>query len=569
MPYVNGQYMVTPQATVNVNDSALLAPASAPGYGLLLIGPATDGEPQTAITLSSPSQAVNVLKGGDLLQGVLNAFNPSNEVEGPGSITVIRPEQATQSTVTVDNATGGTAAMDLTTTSYGAESILSKVQITAGAPGYNVTMGTDFTGPGGQTYSPSSDQDIALSVLSIYYSGTGTSPTYTVSDTGLVLTATTSDIGGTITFTSTMTVQQLVNQINALAGWNATVLDPNTTDLVQALFDNVATAAAVGTTSATATTLYANVTAVVRWINAVGTFFTAVRQANAASLITSSSYLYAAGGTTPTAANSDWQNAYTLAQSLTGIDIVCPVIGSASIWTMNDAHCHYMSSLGQPRRGYVGDVTGQTVAQEITNAQALNSNRTSLVWPGSKGVDYNGNATTFASYIVAAQVAGMRSGAQIPGKITATSLVSQGLETTLSPAQVAQLNAAGIASLKNSQTGNVELSWDRTTWLQTTAYDKVENLTGMALDIVATALNGVLKQFVGQPVTASLLGHIKGEMLAELNNFYQLGFLSAAPASSAITLSANGQVVSGSANVQVIVPGNYIVVTLNATAFAA
>ncbi len=569
MPYVNGQYMVTPQAAVTVNDSALLAPASAPGYGLLLIGPATDGEPQTALTLSSPSQAVNVLKGGDLLQAALNAFNPSDEVTGPGSIIVIRPEQATQGTATIDNATGGTAAVDLTTTSYGAEADLTKILITAGTPGYNVTMGTDFTGPGGQTYTSAANQDIALSVLSIYYTGTGTTPTYTVTDSELALTATTSDIGGTISFTSTMTVQQLVNQINALAGWNATVLDPNAGDLVTALFDNVSTSTAVGLTSATAVTLYANVTAVVRWINAAGVFWTAVRQANAASLITSSTYVYAAGGTTPAPVNGDWQNAYTLAESVPNINIVSPVIGSASIWAMNDAHCQYMASIGQARRGYVGDILGQPLATEITDTQALNSGRTSLVWPGSKGTDYNGNQKTFAPYIAACQVAGMRAGTPVPGKITATSLVSRGLETSLSPAQVAQANAAGIACLRTSASGTVELSWDRTTWLQNSAYDKVENLTGMALDIVTTALNALLKTFVGQPVTLSLLGHIKGEMLAELNNYYQQGFLAAAPSASSVTLTANGQIVSGSASVQVIVPGNYIVVALNATAFAA
>lgn len=561
MPFVNGQYMVTPGSAVILNDNNLLAPPSTPGLGLLLIGPATDGQPNTPITISSPQEAINKLKGGDLLQACLLAFNPSREVQGVNSLTVIRPEQATPATSTI-----GTV-INLTTTSYGVQANLAKWMVQAGTTsGYKVSLGFDFVGPGGQTYPTVTQDNVGLNVLSIYYTGTGTTPTVTVTDSSLTLTVT-SGTGGTINFTNTMTVQQLVNQINAISGWMATVLDPNANDLVQALFDNVSSKA-VGTTAATATVLTANVTAVVRWINSTGSYFTATRQANAATVPTFSGWTYATGGTTPTASNSDWQNAYTTAQGVTGIAIVCPVNSSSSIWAMNDAHCAYMTGLGQWRRGYVGDALGQTLTTEITNAAVLNSQYTSVVWPGSKGVDYNGNNTTFAPYLVACQIAGARAGNPPPGKITNTSIISQGLETALTPAQVAQANAAGIACLRTTQQGTVVLSWDRTTWIQDTKYDKVENLTGLAAGMIVQTQNAVLRKYVGRPVTPQLLGHIQGDLLADLTNWYQAGLLAVAPKLADINVTANGQVITASASVAIIVPGNYIVLTLNAYAYS-
>lgn len=560
--FVNGVYMETPGTQINVNDSALLAPSSTGGLGLLLIGPATDGQPNTPLTISSPQDAVNQLKGGDLLQGCLLAFNPSSALNGVSSLTVIRPELATAATSAI-----GTV-IDLTTTGYGVLANLSKWMVQTGTTsGYKVSLASDFVGPGGKTYPVVSQDNVGLNALSIYYTGAGTTPTVTVSDTQLVL-AVTGGTGLTVTFTGTMTLQQLANQINGISGWVATVLDPNINDLVSGFFDYVSTAKAIGTSSATATTLTANVYAVTQFINQSGAYFTAVRQTNPASAATSNAWTYATGGTTPAATNSDWQNAYTTAQTLTGISIVNPVAGSAAIWAMNDAHCAYMTELNQWRSGYVGDILGQSLATETTNVQALNSQYTSMVWPGQKGYDYNGNYVTFAPYLMACAVAGARAGNPPPGWLTQQPFTSYGMETSLTPAQVAQANTAGIACFMTNEQGIVVLSWDRTTWLMDSKYDKVENLTHVAAGMIVATQNKVLKKYVGQPVTPVMLGHLKGDLLADLNAWYQNGILAVQPALTDITVTASGQVINSSANVTIIVPGNYVALTLNATAYS-
>jgi hypothetical protein len=144
VPFVNGVYMVTPGTIVQINDSNFQAQPAIGGLVPLFIGPATDGQPNTPLTFSRPSDAVNALKGGDLLQGILLAFNPTDgNLNGASQVVAIRPEQATQATSAI-----GTA-INLTTTSYGTLANLSKWMVTAGSPGYNVTLATDFVGPGG------------------------------------------------------------------------------------------------------------------------------------------------------------------------------------------------------------------------------------------------------------------------------------------------------------------------------------------------------------------------------------------------------------------------------------
>ena len=580
MPFIGSHYFPGPGVAVNVNDAALLAPPPQGGLPLLLVGPATDGAPQTALPITTPSQAVRVLKGGDLLQAALLALATSPP---PATLTVIRPEAATPATSAIKDS-GSTDQIALTTTSYGTVANSAKWQVAAStSPGYSVTQGLDFSGPGGVTFPNIGPLTVGLIPLTLQYTGTGTAPTATVTDAAITVKATTSDTGGTVTFTTGMTVQQLANQINQLPGWVATVTDPNPNDLVlptdmvpgtttaslPALLDNVS---AVTVSTTTPTSLTAHVAAVVRWFNGQAGYFTAVRQANATALATATSWTYATGGTTPSATNTNWQSAYTVAQTLPGAWIVVPVSSSSAIWAMNDAHCHYMASLGAPRRGYMGDALGATEATEITDAGALNSNRSTLLWPGLGGTNYNGQATTFAPYLVAASVGAARAGTVIDRALTQQPVASifTGLEQPTTPGMVAQGLTGGVAVLTRNPQGQIVLSQDRTTWLQSPAVDKVENSTGLVIDTITVALNTLLAQFLGQPLDAYLLETATQELLIALQDFYSLGYLVVEPSAGDVALQQSGTTaITGSVTLYPTTPTNYITVTLNAVSAAA
>ncbi|WP_304459078.1 hypothetical protein [Alicyclobacillus sendaiensis] len=575
MPYINGVYMATPGVSISVNDSNFTAQNAGQGLGVILIGPAVDGQPKTPISIPNAAAALTMLKGGDLLQAVLNVFAGASAIgQVPSQVIVFRPEQATQGTSTIADSSG-TAQIALTTTLYGQVANQARWQVTAasGGVGYKVSQALDYTGPGGQTYNTIPQDNINLPVLSLYYTGTGTTPTVSVTDSNLTITATS---GGTqttlanITLTSDMTVQALANQLNQVSGLTVAVLDTNPNDTVAAFFDNVSNVA-VSTSASSPTVLYANVTAVVRWFNKVNGYFTAVRQAGATSLATSNTWTYATGGATPTASNSDWQACYTLAQSLTGLFLIQPVSPSYTLWAMNDAHCGYMASLGQPRRGYVGDVAGQTITTELQQVQNINSSRTSIVWPEQQEVDYNGQQVTMAPYLVASYVMGMRAAAPPYQALTNQAVPSNGIGQQVSPSMVAQGVQGGLCMIAPNQTGQIVVIRDRTTWLQNTAYDKVENSTGLVVDIITSDLNQTLLSYIGQAMSAATVGSASAKILSRLTYWYNLGYLSTKPSASDISLSGSGDAITGTVTLYPDVPTNYVVITLNpqATTVAA
>lgn len=572
MPYINGIWFGAPGVQTVVNDSSFQGAPNVGGLGVLLVGPSTDGEPNTILgPFASPSAAMAQLKGGDLLQGVLNAFAGASKAGGtsPVSVSAINVNSLTPATSAIKSA-GGTTQIALTTVQYGNPANADKWMIQAGSTvGYKVSQASDYIGPGTQTYAPNTTDNVALAALTLAYTGSDTAPLVSVTDTSFEVTATANAASVTlanIALSSTVTVQQLVNQLNAISGLVATVADPNANDVTGAFFDNVSNVA-VSTSSSAPTTLYANVTAVTRYFNGLGLYFTAVRQAAATSIATAPTWTYAAGATAPAASNTNWQNAYTTAQSATGIMFVTPVSSASSIWAMNDAHCQYMASIGIPRRGYVGDASGQTLAQEITNSGQLNSSRTTLVWPEQAGTDYNGNPTTFAPYLEACAIVGERAATVPYNALTQQPVPSAGMGQIVTPGMVAQALQNNIAILAPNQAGVVVMQHDMTTWGQTTAYDKVENSTGLVVDIVTQDLNATLQQFIGKPTP---LGVAASAVLSRLNYWYHQGYILTQPKASDVQLTnPAADQIAGSAQAAFAVPTNYIGLQLVPVAVAA
>jgi len=561
MPWVNGIWFDAPAVKTAINDANFQGAPNVGGLGVLLIGPSVDGKTNTLLgPFSTPNDAITQLKGGDLLQGILNTFAGATFVGGPVSISAINVDELMPATSNIPSS-GGVVQIALTTVQQGLSANTNKWMVSAGSTvGYKVQQASDYQGPAGRTYPSDSQDNISLPILTI--ACTAATPTVSATDSALTVNSNGTVIA-TVALGSTVTVQQVVNQLNQVSTITASVADPNPSDTTAALFDNVTN----GTLSATPTTLYGNVEAVVRYFNNANLYFTAVRQAGATAIQTSASWTYATGGTSTSATNADWQNAYTTAQSTTGVTFVQPVSSAQSVWAMNDAHCKYMASIGVPRRGYLGDASGQSLTAESTAQAALNSNRSTLVWPEQQGTDYNGNTkVTFPPYLVACSIVGARAATPLYNALTQQPVPSSGMAVTVTPAMVAQGLASGIAVVAPNQAGTVVLQQDRTTWLQSTAYDKVENSTGLCVDIVAQDLNATMQPFIGQPTP---IGVATAALFARLNYWYQQKYLVAQPKLSDIQLTQPAaDQLAGSVLGAFAVPTNYIGLQLTPIAVA-
>lgn len=558
----NGQVLIQPQARTAFNYSGLTPPNPATPHATVLIGESNQG-PNALTLIQSPADIINNLgQNSDGANACWLALNPSGETNGANPLYFWNTNPTTQGTLSLMSS-GAVAQIALTTTRWGADADLIKVAVSAGSSaGYTVTVADDYSG-GSITLS-----NVALNVLSVWYSGTGTTPTVSATDSLITLTAVTADVGGTITLTASMTAQQLVNQINTFTGWNATLLDPNPQDLVTALLDNVSDVA-VGTTSTTQTTLTANVAAVVRALNGPAqTWVTAVRDASATSLATTGLFAYASGGTTGASTTTTWQAAYTALQAKTDVLWVTPISPTESYWVMNDQHCSYMHGLGYGRSGIVGGASGTSVSAALTNAGLLASQYTSYLVNGFTAPALDGTVTTFPPYVAVAALTGMEAGQPLNEALTLKSIHASGLEQTFSVPVIDQLVQGGCVVLKPFNGTYVVTKGQTTAALDPSATsDQIQMSAVNERFVIEEGMNLVLSSFIGQPITPSTAARVQDAVLNYLSGVATNpgAIIFQAPTRNQVVVTITGTVISVTAPASPTLPADYALALLTVT----
>lgn len=562
--FFNGRLYVSPTTVSAVNDSALANQALAQSNALAVLGPSTGGQPNVPLTFGSPSDALAVLKGGDLLTAVQKAFNPSNQTGGPASVTAIRVNPAVQSALILYDA-GSAAAINLVSADYGQATAAINVSVAAGS-----TSGKLVTVQAGQAYY--TQDNITRTLLQVQYSGGQASATMTVNGTNLILSAPSGTPVATLSLTTYPTVQALVSAISAVTGFAASVQGGNGA-LASTGFDFV-TAVDVKTAPYNA---LAVLQAVIDWFNSGSQpLVTATRAANAGLPPANIATTYLTGGTDGTITNTQWSNAYTALQNV-DVQWVCAASASASIHAMNDTHCQFMSSVGQSeRRGIVGMALGSTDVAALAEALSLNSDRTGLVHIGMYDYDLNGNLTLYPAYITAAMIAGGFAGSPPGTPMTNKSLTVRGFERILQvPTQTDPLILGGVLPVTKTASG-YKVVKSISTWQANDNFNRVEMSTGAAVDYVSRSVRAALDQYRGQPGSAVLLGQAASTTETALRQLAVPpptgpGCIvgdATNPAYKNINASLVGDVLAVSFQCSPVIPVNYITVTIYAVPFS-
>ena len=507
--FFNGRLVVSPAVNSQVNDSAMFNPNQNVGNVMALLGPCTQGAPNTLLSFGNPADAVAALGSGDLVDAITRAFNPSPEVAGPQTVIAIRVNPAVQSSLVLLDGSAA-SVITLASTDYGQYTNQIKAKVEAGS-----VQGLKLTTQIGTSYY--SQDNVYRAPFSIQYNGGQASAKLIVSNSTVTLQAPSGTPVATISLASYPTVQQLVDFINTISGFSATVLSGLGAAATLNSLDTVA-AQDVKTALYTAT---ATLQAVVDYYNSNAELYvTAVRTANAGTLPATLPFTYLSGGSDGTITNTQWTNAFTTLQSA-DVQWVTPVTGVAAIWVMADAHVQYMSNImRRERRAICGEVLATTDAQAIIDAGNLNSDRTSLVHLG--GYDYNaaGVLTLYAPYIVAAMVAGGFAGITPGTPMTNKALNLRGLERTLrNPTDTDPLILGGVLCLTPTKTG-YRVVKSISTWLTNLNFNRVEQSTGAAMDYGVRAVReavGVVKGAEGGPAVLSMAVSIADTTLRALS----------------------------------------------------
>lgn len=475
--FFNGRVYTSPTTVSAVNDSALANQSLSAANNLAVLGQCTAGQPNVPLVFGTPAAAIAALQSGDLLTAVLKAFSPSTQTGGPATVTAIRVNPAVQASLVLADATTA-AAINLLATDYGAYTSQIKVQVQSGS-----STGKKLTVQLANSFF--TQDNLTRSLLSLQYSGVAPTATMTINGTSLVLSAPTGTPVANIDLTVYTTIQKVVDRINSVTGFNATVQGGNGALASTNGFDYV-TNQDVLTTPYTA---LAVLQACIDWFNSQAEqFVNATRATNAGAPPANIGFTYLAGGTDGTVTNTQWSNAYTALQAV-DVQWVVPASSDPSIHAMNDAHCQFMSTIGNSeRRGIVGMALNSSDAAAIAEALTLNSDRTSLVHIGMFDFDLLGNLTLYPAYIVAAMIGGMFAGSSPGTPMTNKALNVRGLERTLLiPTNTDVLIQGGVIPIAPTLTG-FKVIQSITTWLVNSNFNRTEVSVGAAVDYTLRSL---------------------------------------------------------------------------------
>lgn len=563
--FFNGQQYVTPAVVSAVDDSAMFNRNANVGNTLALVGRSSGGIPNSIMEFGNADEAKSALRSGDLLDAIVRAFDPSAETGAPATILAVRVNPASQATLTLKDSLAATV-MTLVSTDYGLYTNQIKVKVEAAT-----TKGLKLTTQLGDAYF--SADNIYRDAFKVRYSGAQASARMSISTTTVTLEAPNSTAVATLDLNTYTTVQELVDRINAVTGFTASVLDGNGAKPALNGLDTVLNQ----DVKSADFTVPANLQAAVDWYNSIGEgFVTATRAANVGTVPAPVAFTYLSGGSDGTVTNTEWSDAFATLQTADAQWVV-PLSNSASIHAMADAHVAYMSTVARKeRRAICGTALGTTDAVAIAAAKALNSDRTSLVHLG--GYDYNdaGKLTLYEPFIVAAMIAGGFAGVNPGTAMTNKSLKLRGLERKLrNPTDTDALIDGGVLCVEDTPTG-FRVTKSISTWLTNDNYNRVEQSTGVALDYVARAVREALesvKGAKGSPQTLSLAVAKAETVLRELSvpEPNGLGVLvgdANNPAYKGLTGKLVGDVIAVEFQCSPVIPVNYVTITIHAVPYS-
>lgn len=562
--FFNGRLIVSPTTASVVNDDAMRNQNLSVGNVVALVGRSAGGKPKTALRFGSPQEAQAELVSGELLDAVLAAFDPSAQTGGPFQVVALRVNPAVQSGLTLKSAAAADV-ITLASTNYGILANQIKVKVEAGS-----VSGLRLTTQRGNDYY--SQDNIGRAAFSVEYTGAEATATITINGTQAVLAAPAGTTAATLSLDEFTTVQDLVDRINLVAGFEAEVLDGNYTHPTLNGLDFV-TAQSVKT----AYTVRADLQAAVDWFNSTGEgFVTATRVSGAGDKPAVIPFTFLSGGSDGTTTFDDWGDAFEALQSV-DVQWITPISSDAAIHALADTHAAYMSNVGlKERRVIVGTASGTSDADAISAAKALNSDRTSLVHLGHYNYDSSGKLVLKPPYISAALLAGMFSGVNPGTPLTNKSIKVRGLERDLrNPTDTDQLINGGVLCLENTEQG-YKVVKSISTWLVNDNYNRVEQSTGVAVDFTARNIRNaldVLRGEKGNPLVLSRAVSITESTLRELARQEPegpgvLAGNAESPAYRNIKASLEGDVLRVSFECSPVIPVNYVLATIYAVPFS-
>ncbi len=468
----NGQYLSLPGAYYADNVQATLQAGGQPTPPLLMVGYTYGLKPFTPQTFTTAQDAINAVRGGPLGAFLPFVANPSPSLNGCNYITIIDCSQNTQSQLALLASGASNVYATLTSTLYGPPSNLLQATVGAGS-----TAGLKLTLTDNSQSPPVSVAGDNLSApFQLGYAGAATGAiSYTATSGTFAVSSPLS--GQSFVFSlgeaQIPTVAVLVEALNGTGFYDAALLSATNGQLPST--DLTAMSGVLAPVSG-GVVQYSNVRAYLQdipfWVNQfASTYATAVSgssaldQASWLPVTTSPTYFSGAQGVPPTTSN--YASGLNVGLTTPAWAVFCDT-NSAAVMALLAAHCETASSTlyGKYRRGFTGSSIGDSVAVTMLNAIGLNSLSMNYLYPGIVITSTStGLPTLYGGLYAAAAAAGIACGNPVATPLTNKALNGTGIEVTLDPSQLTDLENAGVMPITaQANTGLPVILTDTTTW---------------------------------------------------------------------------------------------------------
>lgn len=521
-----------PHTEIKTDTSGIGGASSGSVKVLMLVGSAEGGKPNTVYRVRNYMQAKQVFRGGELLDAIELAWNPSTNtgLNNAGDILAMRVEDAENAKLTVD-------AMTVNSEIYGLDS--NDIQV--------ALEDNTLTGTKRLTIAFSKDRysqtfDNLGKVFSVEYQGEEAEATMSIeldSTTGkasqLVLRAG-SDLasvegkaigdaevgtdntvapkaGGTVTFEKTYDLGTgvyedtniLISDINNLPDFTAKFFPIGDKNLPTDTFEKLDAVDIKNKKDVFITALAGDIQKQTAYNGYVSFDFDPQKE------VTNFPLTKLAGGSNGTVPES-WANKFKKFANEGGYYLV-PLTAKQAIHSEALAFVTDRTNNGDPMRIVVGGGTNESVEESITRAINLRDPRASLVgFSGTRKMD-DGRIMKLPAYMMASQVAGIASGLSIGEAVTFKHFNITTLDRVLEGTQLDTLNESGVICLefvRNRTTTAFRIVQDVTTYNDKTDPVKNEMSVGEANDFLVSELKIELDNaFIGTKVVDTSASLVK------------------------------------------------------------
>jgi hypothetical protein len=352
--------------------------------------------------IEGQSQALEVFGGGSLYFGAEFYLTPTKDARfnKPSQANCIVVNQMTQALTELKDSNYN-SIIDVAYNKYGTDGNSAGIKVGTGT---NEGKLLQMVYKGDEVLN---QDDVTLDMMSIQYTGTGTTAELTINTTTLSTSCPLDSVNNlSITLADYSDLGSLVNYINNQTAYSCTLTGQS--DEFATVFDAV-TAQDIKTSAYNCVGI---VEAIIRTLNATERVTASLTSGAARTVLANlADFQYLTGGTVSAATTQDWIDALTKLETY-DLNCIVAMTGSTTIQDLLTTHCENMNNVKNKkyRQGISGaGSTTATKAQRIAQMKAMNSAYMEYSVSSFERYDYVNRVTTsFDPFYLAPLVAGFR-----------------------------------------------------------------------------------------------------------------------------------------------------------------